>query len=171
MNAKLDARLRLFETGAVGASVRSLDLRDRTALGLDDELRALGFACSRQALRAPGGGTLRQDGTRSADPDDPDAVLEDVYVHPDGGMVRMRPDGVPGDLRRPWPHVSKSVLYDAARPPTRDNEAFKVTSDGHPLPKSPHRSDGMTQLPDAEANEAWLDAVMLEAYARLVGDS
>jgi hypothetical protein len=163
--------MRAFEAGAVGASVRHLDLRNRTALGLDDELRALGFAWARSPLRAPGGGYLRADGARTDDPEDPDVVHEDVYTHPDGGMVRMRGDGVPGDLRHPSPHASKSVLCDCTRPPTWDNEAFKVTNDGHAVPKSPHRSDGTKQLADAEENEAWLDALMCEAFTDLVGDT
>jgi hypothetical protein len=171
MTPRLEARMRAFEQGAVGASVRRLDLRERTALGLHEVLVGLGFDGKPSPLRAPGGGYLRLDGSRATDPEDPEVLREGVYTHADGGMVRVRPDGVPGDLRRPWPHASKSVLYDATRPPTRDNEAFLVTSDGLPVPRSAHRSDGMTQLADVEANEERLDLVMREAYAPLIGET
>ncbi|HEY5240069.1 MAG TPA: hypothetical protein VIJ22_01325 [Polyangiaceae bacterium] len=171
MNQKLEARLRAFETGLAGSSVRHLDLRNKTALALDDQLRELGFSHSGRPLPAPGGGYLRQDGTRTDDADDSEVARDDVYTHRDGGMVRMRPDGVPGDLRWSSPHAIKAVLYDATRPATRDNEAFKVTNDGYPVPKTPHRSDGMVQLADREANEARLDALMRDVHTDLVGDT
>jgi len=171
VNQKLEARLRAFETGLAGSSVRHLDLRNKTALALDDQLRELGFSHSGRPLPAPGGGYLRQDGTRTDDADDSEVARDDVYTHRDGGMVRMRPDGVPGDLRWSSPHAIKAVLYDATRPATRDNEAFKVTNDGYPVPKTPHRSDGMVQLADREANEARLDALMRDVHTDLVGDT
>src|ERR1700722_4065879 len=117
MNEKLEARLQNFEEGKAGASVRWLDLRNRTVVGLDELLRGLGFSFATQPLRAPGGGYLREGGTTTSDADDPDVLREDVYTHADGGMVRVYPDGRPGDLRRPGPHASKSVVYNPMRPP------------------------------------------------------
>jgi hypothetical protein len=170
MNETLEARLRDFEDGRAGASVRRLDLRNRTGVGLDDILRELGFSVTTRPFPAPGGGYLREDGTRTDQADDPDIVTESFYTQRDGGMVHVLPQGIPGDLRRPGPHASKSVLYNPMRPPTWDNQAFKVTNDGFPVPKSPHGSDGTAQLPDVDANEVYLDAVMREAYTDLVGD-
>src|ERR1700722_13672257 len=117
MKEMLKTRLREFEDGKAGASVRWLDLRNRTVVGLDECLRELGFSFATQPLRAPGGGYLREGGTSTSDADDPDVLREYAYAHPDGGAVRVYPDGRPGDLRRPGPHASKSVVYNPMRPP------------------------------------------------------
>ncbi|MBL4636701.1 MAG: hypothetical protein JKY56_22820 [Kofleriaceae bacterium] len=65
-------------------------------------------------------------------------VLRQVFfAHPDGGMVRIKPDGYPGSPR-PQPHVVKSVRF-SGKDTMHDfaKEAFKVNNAGVAIPKAP----------------------------------
>ncbi len=60
----------------------------------------------------------------------------DVYTHPDGGMVRVKPLGDPTQKFRTQPLASKAVRSPANAPYDDFNfEAFKVDKNGLPLPK------------------------------------
>jgi hypothetical protein len=61
-----------------------------------------------------------------------------IYTHPDGGMVRIKPDGEPGSLMRPQPHASKSLNWPITSNGSNfDEELFKVDEAGNPRPKWP----------------------------------
>ncbi|MEW5851768.1 MAG: hypothetical protein AB2A00_23465 [Myxococcota bacterium] len=131
---------------------------------------------------------VRADGTRTTSPDD-NVVPHDIYVHPaDGGMVRIKPQGDPSSPMRPQPHASKAVLlrgsgvagrFDVERDTGWNNEAFKVTNDGHPVPKAPQPHFGLrgtggshTQLarfkaPAADSSAAYADVIMGAAHTNL----
>jgi hypothetical protein len=71
-------------------------------------------------------------------------VPQYIYVHEDGGMVRVKPEGTPGNQVRNEPNVSKSVLYKVefdkhgkVVDTSFENEAFKVDEDGRVTAKQP----------------------------------
>jgi hypothetical protein len=108
-----------------GDSVRKLDLRGKSAQALDAELKAKGFVRHDDQLRDPR--TQEQLG-----------VPMTVYVHPDGGMVRIKPQGDPTSPIRPQPHGSKAVRWPVDGAYTSfDQEAFKIDAVGNPRPKFP----------------------------------
>src|SRR5262249_21967657 len=146
----------------------------KTPEALHEELLAKGFEHQREPLAAgkdPATGQQlykKMDGTRTTNPNDPDIVPHDIYTHPDGGMVRIKPEGDPGPGIRPEPHASKSVLFDSKKGTGFDNEAFKVTNDGNAVPKSPNKDAGMKQAPPGSSgnfeNQGFKDTVMTQAH-------
>jgi hypothetical protein len=146
-------------TGQVyGASVKALDLRGKTAAEIDEILLNRGFKRFADVIRDPKTHQPLLDASGRQTP-----MI--VYVHADGGMVRVKPQGDPTSKFRPQPDLSKSVRhpYDADY---RDysREAFKVDSLGRPLPKSPadlkNPYEG-TPLKDTFA-DGWADTVHID---------
>ena len=141
----------------LGSSVKTLRISEHTnPSALHDELLARGFRAKREPLQmredVPTEGSVKQfiklDGSSTEDPEE--ALVHDIYVHPDGGMVRVKPQGDPQNSARKQPHASKSVLKhrpaDASQASTLlSEEAFKVTDDGKPVPKSWSTNCGMHQ--------------------------
>jgi hypothetical protein len=157
----LGDRLGEFTKGQAGASVKELDLSGKSPREIDAALRDAGFSHRREGLPT----TLHSG-----------AVIEvphDIYVHPDGGMVRVKPQGVPENKFRPQPHVSKSVLFDAAPkdggwPDTRfENEAFKVANDGTPLPSATKSSYGFKSRGGQLEKVVYNDYLMDRAHTNL----
>ncbi len=85
-------------------------------------------------------------------------------------MVRVKPEGEPGSTHRPQPHASKSVVATPHHT-TLDDEAFKVTNDGYPVPKVPGRGGGMRQarpgVPRNQFRTGYVDEVMIQAHTDL----
>ncbi|MCM2324103.1 MAG: hypothetical protein NDJ90_12655 [Oligoflexia bacterium] len=113
-----------------GDSVKSLSLRGKSPAQLEAELLGRGFTKHHSLVHSL---DLKK-GVR-----DPSGKLipMDVYTHPDGGMVRIKPRGDATSRYRPQPHASKSVRY----PPEASYadfrfEAFKVDDLGLALPSS-----------------------------------
>lgn len=134
-----------------GRSVRFLDLTGMTPTDVHGRLVNAGFRGRRVPMLGPRGRAERQlvtsAGALTADVTHAERLFEHVYLHPDGGVVRMFPDGAPCDglaLRQPC--ARKSVLV---REPERaamvglEVEAFAVSKDGRPLPKSPCAEHGL----------------------------
>lgn len=172
---RIKERLDDFASGKPGSgqSVKNLDLAGKTPQQIHDELIAKGF-------------TLQKDknGNREMilgciDGDAPYPTPHDIYLHPDGGMVRVKPEGHLGNPLRPEPHVSKSVLIDpksvlkdpekgTERPNTEwANEAFKVTNDGYAVPKAPSSGNGMRNDLSSELQVGYHDQVMEAAHTNL----
>jgi len=151
-----------FMTGKRGRSVRSLVLHGKSALEIHNELMDRGFQYQRIPLINPRKNKKakywRRDGSTTNDKTDPELLPHDLYIHHDGGIVRMKPEGIP-DPRHPSPapHVSKSVLRDLtlkklpfnkekALDTRSRNEAFKITDGGLPIPKAPGKKGTMRML-------------------------
>lgn len=183
-NHDLAQCLHAFQVGRVGVSVKTLIVKDKSPEALHDELLQRGFAHQREPLKAgldPSTGQPLfgcRDGSRTADPRDPNLVPQDIYVHPDGGMVRVKPEGVPGNKFRPEPHVSKSVLLKAAGPQFRPsdgadfaNEAFKVTDKGVPVPKATTVDAGLKMAAQLslfpERDQGYRDTLMSLAHINI----
>lgn len=114
---------------AYGASVKDLDLRGMTPARVEAVLKERGFVRYDDVVRKDAKPVFDKDGK---------TIPQIVYIHPDGGTVRIKPLGDPTSAKRPQPHLSKSVRYpyDGDR---RDfkAEGFKVDMAGRPLPKAP----------------------------------
>ena len=169
---KLKEAILAFLNKERGQSITPISLEGRRPEELHSDLIKRGFSHERHPLFA--GRTpekqdtyWRRDGSKTQDPSEPNLVPHDIYVHPDGGLVRVKPEGVPnptGKSPRPQPHVTKSVLLDLTVLKKKGvmtldtdfrNEAFKVTADNRPIPKTPAKYGGLfipSGLSKAEKN-------------------
>lgn len=118
-NQALNGKLDDFAAGkpSSGQSVKNLDVSGKSPEQLHHELTQKGFEHKRELLN----------GTDANG--NPVKTPHDIYTHRDGGMVRVKPEGYPGNKIRPEPHVSKSVLQDPNGGTGWNNEAFKVTNE------------------------------------------
>lgn len=142
-----------FEGGSMGASVRSLSLLQLSPREANDRLIRAGFWPQRFGVPSHWAGQSRWRrlpfGNLPRGADAPDLAAEIVYVHEDGGVVRLFSRGPLAALDvQPGPWARKSVLL--ARPLSRtplgvtlDEEAFAVSESGTPLPKSPRLAHGL----------------------------
>ena len=117
----------------------------------------------------------------------------DIYAHPDGGLVRVKPEGIPSSkYPHAVPQATKSVVYNLTSKEegktfdTRyPNEAFKVTDDGTPLPKGLSPKTGMRfiidrkeipKMKEADAQGArdelkgWITTIMNASHIDLAAD-
>lgn len=167
--------LAAFRRGEIGRSVASVRLAGETVSAVTATLTQAGFHYRREPLaaeRTAGGAPMyrRADGTAATDPNDPNVVPVDVFVHADGGFVKVFPVGDPRRRVVPVagaPVAIKGVLFqrpsfgrNATGAPEVDvdttflNEAFRVTDGGEPLPKSRRAIYGLGYNPKS----------MLESY-------
>jgi hypothetical protein len=174
----LKARLQSFLDGECGASVKTLKVAGLTREQLADLLEKKGFTEHKplSARRSPAGSGA----PRSTPPN-----RQQIYIHPDGGIVRIKPLG---HRWHPTPHAVKTVMYkttpetgpgettskEAAKifdPTSWANEAFKVTDEGYPVPKSPKPGEGLrhpgADMGHPDALFGWVDAIMESAHADL----
>jgi len=178
-NKGLKDSLDSYAAGSKGKSVKDLDLSKKTGEQIHDDLIDKGFKHKREPL------SVDVDGKRefvlskpdangkmtTADPKHPDIVPQDIYTHPDGGMVRVKPEGDPSSPFRPQAHASKSVLHDPKKGTGFDNEAFKVTNGGDPVPKSAFGPTGMkpkSAVGTQGQHKGYRDQIMDEAHTDLV---
>lgn len=147
--------LKEFHLSKRGILARHLKLAGKSADEIHNLLIGKKFSHMKVPLKVRGDDEKYwlKDGSTTQNINDPKLVLMDIYVHKDGSMVRVKPFGVP-DLSgliepRRMPHVSKSVLKKLCQkaectPDTSFvNEAFKITDEGFPVPKSSSRQGGL----------------------------
>lgn len=193
---KLKKALEEFLENKRGMSVKDLDLTGLSPEKIHETLVNKGFIHVREPLKAGlSKGKVRywrRDGTYSFDRQEQDLIPHDIYVHSDGGVVRIKPEGIPNPKHpRPAPAYSKSVLLSleqkyhyrlAKKIPkiTYRNEAFKVGLKGHPVPKGPNRQFGLRLLYSKEMLEknkdltqeqrGWIDGIMQAGHPPLPSD-
>jgi hypothetical protein len=183
-------RLEAFRHGEIGASVVRLELEGQWLSAVRDMLRAAGFELLTRPLiagRNAAGAPLFRclDGSSSTDPADPKRVPVEVFVHRDAGFVKVYPLGDPCRRAVPEsgvPFAIKGVLFQAPRVRKRGeaswldadttfaNEAFRVTNDGLPVPKSRRAIYGLKY--DARAphdSYAFAEGVFATTMLRLAG--
>ncbi len=184
----LQQRLANFAQGRIGTQAAQLRLVNMTAPRIHTLLIAAGFRHQRVPLvvnpTAEPKQYWLQDGSHTTHPETAATVVAmDIYDHPDGSIVRVKPWGVPdrhGKTPRPQPHTSKAVAFDATQhcmlwwfachiDTSWENEAFKVSDLGIPLPKSPTAEQGLLLDPQAAptVQNAWKDWVMSQAHLDL----
>lgn len=156
---ELETALKEYDQEKRAQSLRGIKLRGKTTQELHEELLDKGFAYYTKPLRVSGPDKKlfwKLDGSTTSNPRDPNVVLQMIYVHSDGSMVRVKPAGVPdkkGEYPRRHPHAIKAVLLKFNRDKCRGrrcaydtsfaNEAFKVNRFNQPTPKSPKESSGL----------------------------
>lgn len=196
---KLKKALEEFLEGKRGASVKKLDLAGTHPEKIHEMLLAKGFTHMREPLSA--GLSKRKmrywkrDGSYSSDRQEAGLVPHDIYTHPDGGLVRVKPEGVPNPrYPHPEPSCSKSVLLSLELkyhhhlrkevPQTSyRNEAFKVSLKGQPIPKGPNPQFGLKLLypkdrlsqdsgEDSlrEEQKGWIDGIIQAGHLPLPAD-
>lgn len=193
---KLKKALEEFLEKKRGMSVKDLDLTGLSPEKIHEILINKGFLHMREPLTAGlSKGKVRywrRDGSYGFDRQEKGLVPHDIYVHPDGGLVRVKPEGVPNPkYPQAAPAYSKSVLLNleqkhhhqlAKKVPktTYRNQAFKVGLKGQPLPKGPNRQFGLRMLYSKEIlkeNEerqqeqrGWVDAIMQAGHLPIPSD-
>ncbi len=100
---------------------------------------------------------LQSEGFREKPPKPNAEYRQDIWVHEDGSVVKIKPEAYPGDRYGRGPIVSKSVQFDQRLPESYHNEAFKVSEEGYPVPKSSKLAHGMKQSPPRDGAAAVTD--------------
>jgi hypothetical protein len=92
----------------------------------------------------------------------------EIHVDPDGGIVRLKPDGDPQNPvpARRVPHAVNSVQTEPGPDTSFGNEAFKVDYEGSPIPKGPAYLATPFPVGTLEA-EAFINEAMDRVYANL----
>ncbi|MFN7710182.1 MAG: hypothetical protein ACK5O7_04415 [Holosporales bacterium] len=181
----LDA-LTAYEKGQRGQQAKTIKVANRTANEIREDLKKNGFKSQKVPLVAGKGfGRItywKKDGTRTIDRRDPDIIQMEIYYHDDGSIIRIKEQGVPHrNHPSKGPHVVKAVMLDLSKKPGKEgepaapdtrarNEAFKLTDDGIPVPRSPGPNGGLRRLYDradmeadphkAETQRNWKNEVM-----------
>jgi hypothetical protein len=183
-NPQLSQALKEYTEGKRGLSVKNLSVENKTPQYIHHKLLHAGFNHQRIPFVVNPNDKVkhywRLDGSKTSLANAKGIVCMDVYSHKDGGIVRVKPLGVPDPKNpRPQPHAAKSVALDPNNYnlTSWQNEAFKVTNDGQPVPKAPSREFGLKlnepeilkyiekQSPILEnVLDSWKDAVMDNAH-------
>jgi hypothetical protein len=179
-NQLLATALKEFRLGKRGQLARQIKLTGKSAQEIHGLLLSKKFSHKQVPLkvRRDDENYWLKDGGITEDINDPNLVLMDIYVHNDGSMIRIKSFGIPDasglvELRR-MPHASKSVLKNLCKGKncTQDtsfnNEAFKVTDEGFPIPKSSSPQAGL-KLPYDNSSEfgKMLNEVVMDTNAVL----
>lgn len=149
-----------YEQRRRGQSLREIELTGRTAEEIHKDLLSRDFVYFTKPLAVSGMSEKefwRLDGTKTTDPRDKNVVLQYIYVHQDGSLIRVKAAGIPdqeGSHPRREPHAIKAVLLKfnpqkfVKDKPYYDtsfrNEAFKVNRYDMPSPKMPQNEAGFT---------------------------
>jgi hypothetical protein len=139
---KLKTTIERYENREIGGSARDFDVANKTAETIDKEALSKGFSKTEEALPS-----IQKDGSKvyyrkdksiAPNSSDPGLARQIFYANRDGGLIRVKPDGdYAPEAKRPQPHVSRSIRFDANGGIDWPNEAFKLGPQGQPLPKSP----------------------------------
>ncbi len=194
-NPQLKNTLSEYIEGRRGQSLQGIVLSQHSVEELHAILLSKKFRHSRVPLAHWINGSrlyCQLDGTLSPTYD-LNTTPQDIYIHDDGGMVRLKPRGIPckhPQLLRRLPHGAKCVLFDVT-PVCQNahceldtsyaNEAFKISDQDLPVPKGIASSAGIKIAP-AKAKDAcsflsnqaymqgWLNAIMDAAHSKLALD-
>ena len=114
-----------------GESVRAYDLRNKCASDIDRELKQLGCGKKTDVLKNPH--TKSPLLTSSGQ-----TIPMVVFLCPDGGVVRLKPQGDPTSKFKPQPLASKALRYPFdSKFENFDDERVKIDNFGNAIPKWP----------------------------------
>lgn len=173
---KLRNHLAAFKVGKIGGEAAKLQVTGLTSVKLADLLKKHGFRHSRIPLKTHPNDRryrLKTGGTTTATPNAEEMLPMDIFDHPDGSLIRIKAWGIPdetGASFQPNPHVTKSIVWDASDEcwlgffdchlnTSWANEAFKLTDDGEPMPKSISPTDGFRQNVGEELIKDTMDRI------------
>lgn len=179
-NMKLNKTIERYLKGQIGQSIKSIHLKNHDAKSLHHILLQKGFSHHRIVLNHNINNKmlyLKRNGRFTSNPKENDAVPHDIYVHPDGGMIRIKPEGIPTThptIKRHYPQAVKCVLFDATLhchnqiceyDTSYKNEAFKVTDKNIPVPKSTAKEEGFNWQPHLLPEIAYRKKAFLKGWA------
>ncbi|MGZ3694284.1 MAG: hypothetical protein ACXWQO_08875 [Bdellovibrionota bacterium] len=113
-----------------GDSIRNYPLNFKCAADIEKDMKMVGCTKQIDVIR---------------DPQKNEPILTDgkpspiwQFVCPDGGVVKVKPEGDPSSKFTPFPHASRVLRYPAESE-YRDyrDEVAKLSRDGHIIPKGP----------------------------------
>lgn len=180
-NPRIARALLEFSKGQRGNSIRNLQFSDATPAKIHKILIAKGFWHQRTGIKLKDK-WLARDGRLTVRPH-ADIVAQDIYVHPDGGMIRVKPEGIPASIHLPrkHPYYVKAVLVKlepcnhlhCQHDTSFNNEAFKVSTDDIPLPKAPTYGlkipkIATTSLKLYAFRQGWIDSIMHHVHLEML---
>ncbi len=96
----------------------------------------------------------------------------DIYIASDGSMIILKEESKYRH-NRPQAYIVKAALKNPTGPSTWQNEAFKITKDGFPVPKGPKQSHGLKiHAPNTsgqDEDKGWIDLIMEEVHSDIDG--
>jgi hypothetical protein len=156
-------RQKLANGVAYGSVIRSLDISGKCPSDLEAWAKA--HSCTRQddVIRTPKDNQPFHDAQGKTIP-----LVS--FLCPDGGVIRMKPDGDSSQPKRPEPDAVKAMrFYGVDRYANFSDEAFKVDNAGLAVPKWPKDLntdlDGLRS--DPKALSAYLDEWADDAHTDL----
>lgn len=132
-----------YTKGKRGQMAKATDLTSLTPEEIHQKLLDAGFVHKREILHPKFKDTKGwvKDQDMPARDRAPQGVMMDTYTHKDGSRIRVKPSSIPDYSRRTplrLPHYSKSVMLDLKNlEGGYDQEAFKLTKGGQPVPRAP----------------------------------
>lgn len=91
----------------------------------------------------------------------------EIYIHDDGSIIRIK-DASSKRHIRPQAYLVKAALKNQGGPATWQNEAFKISKEGFPVPKGHKTNQGMlTHAPNSsgtDEDKGWIDLIMEEVH-------
>lgn len=142
-----------------GKSVRNLSLAGKTFEDLDAAITGMHCKKNEDVLKNP---TTQKPSLDSAGHTIP--ML--VYLCPDGGVFRIKPQGDPTSRFRPEPHASKSLRFPYnSQFKSFDDEILKVDNQGRPVPKWAKDLNPMAQ--DSQRQKDFISGWADDAHTNL----
>ena len=139
-----------FINGEIGRSLRSISLENCTLREIQKNIEDVGF----QAVSV-----------NLLDSDKPHMF----YVHPDRGLIRLKPEGC--DITDRSPYGVKCILGNITDL-SYENELFKVSESGIPMPKGVQVSDHInldpSEMSPFATKDKWLDWVMKQVHVDII---
>lgn len=91
----------------------------------------------------------------------------EIFIASDGSMIKIK-DHSAKRYHRPQAYIIKAALKNPKGPITWQNEAFKVTKEGFPVPKGPKQNQGLKiHAPNSsgqDEDKGWIDLIMEEIH-------
>ncbi len=152
-------KIKKFLSGEYARKAKELAFEDNTKEEVIEKLIKNGF----KKCEVEG----RMDGLLGKAKDREFQDAGEIYIHEDGSIIRIK-DASSKRHIRPQAYLIKAALKNQAGPATWQNEAFKISKEGFPVPKGPKTNQGMlTHAPSSsgiDEDKGWIDLIMEEVH-------
>ncbi len=156
---EISDKIKKFISGEYAQKARELDFENNTKEEVIEKLIKNGFK------KFEGEG--RVDGLLGKAKDREFQEAGEIYSHEDGSIIRIKDASAKRHIR-PQAYIIKAALKNKEGPFTWQNEAFKISKAGLPVPKSPKQNQGMViHAPNssgADEDKGWVDLIMEEVH-------
>lgn len=177
-NPKVFHLLIRFENQQLCPDLKRIDTRNLTYQETMQKFQDKGYTCYRKPLTVSPDPNdkryLKKDGSVTELVNEKGIAEQQICVSEKKDcVIRIKMDGFPNNIRS-QPHSTKAVLLDSKNDPSLfDNEAFKVTYDGKPVPKAPGQDFGLAPCPfknDEKKCTVWINKIMDVVHPNLKKD-